>query len=61
MQAEELPQEYIDALAELLLELSSDELPTYCTRCSRSDVTHNYNEQPYCERCRNCYPDTPAD
>ena len=60
MQAEELPQECIDALAELLLDLPSDELPTYCTRCSRSDVTHNYNEQPYCERCRNCY-DTPAD
>lgn len=61
MQADELPQEYIDALAELLLDLPSEELPTYCTRCSRTDVTHNYEGQPYCELCRDTYPHTPED
>lgn len=58
MQADELPQECIEVLADLLLDLPSDELPTCCTRCSNI-ATHIHDEQPYCELCRNCY-DTPA-
>jgi hypothetical protein len=59
MQTDELPQPYIDSLAELLLELAEQELPVDgCTRCGSDDVTHTHNGQPYCELCRGTY-DTP--
>jgi hypothetical protein len=58
MQAEDVPQHCIEALAELLLDLAEHKQPDGCTRCSSDDVTHTHNGQPYCELCRGCYPDT---
>jgi hypothetical protein len=56
MQADELPQQYIDSLAELLLELAEQSIPVDgCTRCGSDDVNHRYQGQPYCELCRGCY------
>jgi hypothetical protein len=59
MQADELPQPYIDSLAELLLELAEQELPVDgCARCGSDDVTHMHQGRPYCEVDRGTY-DTP--
>jgi hypothetical protein len=58
MQAEDVPQHCIEALAELLLELAESGQPDGCTRCGSDDVNHTHNGQPYCELCRGCYPDT---
>lgn len=56
MQADELPRQYIDSLAELLLELAEQELPVDgCTRCGSDDVSHHHNGKPYCELCRGTY------
>jgi hypothetical protein len=61
MQAEELPQDHIDALAVVLLDLAEQGAPAECcSRCS-DDANHTFQGRPYCELCRGCYPDTPAD
>jgi hypothetical protein len=56
MQADSLPQNCIEALADLLLDLPE---PEHCIRCGSPDVTHYHQQQPYCELCRGCWDTSP--
>lgn len=58
MPADELPQHCIDALAELLLDLTQyDPCGPQCIRCG-NEPNHTADDgQLYCELCRGCLVD----
>jgi hypothetical protein len=61
MQADDVPQHAIDALAELLLDMADQELTAECCSLCSNDADHLHEGQPFCDLCRECYDSLPQE